>query len=413
MMGYERGGDSVTTRPEYWCDRSLLVTLDGPDGRRIIRVEKPFARIAAHEASEVVLQDHRIAGQSLYLHATESGVFYLVLPRSTPGRPSPAGWLQPKQQIPFGPYLVSAQLADQKEDPPSVPEPDLTARGAIADPRPLVAVSLDDHELATCRLSRRLTVLGSHRSSNVQLKGGHVCDTHAILYWSNPTLWVVDLLSPVGTLFEGRPIEAMRLPEGESIVLGNVTLTLCSPLRGHNDAPPQNAVATLLPFDGRRLRRQVSRLIARKKRFEARQAQWEQQRRQTEAELNEVASRLNRQRTELNALANRLTERQAELETMANRLEQPSQETLSTANLGGRSADVNVPENGYASFPPDATDEDPDRLVQHVTGRLVASQRGAVLRRAAKQLAVALLLMLATAGAIFLLHHYADALRNF
>lgn len=415
MISLKRGSDFVTTRPEYWCNRSLLVTLDGPDGRRIVRVEKPFARLGSHEDSEVVLQDEQIAGQSLYLHATELGVFCLGLPRSTHGHRSPSGWLRPDQQIPFGPYHVCARLADQEGDHQPAPEFDFTARGAIADPRPLMAVSFDNRELATCRLSRRLTVLGSHRSSNIQLKGGHVSDTHAILYWSHPTLWVVDLLGPVGTLFEGRRIEATQLPEGESIKLGNVTLTHCSPFRGHGGAASQDAVTTLLPLTGGRLRRQASRLMARKKRFETRQAQWEQQRRQTQAELDEVASRLNSQRAELDAMAARLAKRQAELEIVANRRTQPAQEVL-PGDVADRPAETSVGEEVRPALPPtlqDATDEDPDRLVQHVTGRLVASQRGAVLRRTAKQLAVALLLMFATAGAIFLLHHYADALKTF
>ena len=289
-----------------------------------------------------------------------------------------------------------ARLADQEENSQSAPELDFTARGIIADPRPLVAVSLDGRELATCRLSRRLTVLGSHRSSNIQLKGGRVSDTHAILYWSRPTLWVVDLLGSVGTLFEGHPIVATQLPEGESIVLGNVTLAHCPPPHGRDNAPPGNVAAAAPPLASRRLRHQIRRLISRKRRFEARQTQWEQQRLQTEAELNETFNRLTLQRAELDALANRLEERQAELDKLAGRLQQPAQETPQPTPK-----------------PLDATDEDPDRLVQRVTGRLVASQRGAVLRRAAKQLAIALLLGLTTATAIFLLHRYADVLRSF
>jgi len=215
---------AVAAPPAYWCAHWLVVSVEGPEGRIERIIQKPLARLGNHAGCEIVLGDPRVVGRSLYLHATDAGVYCVRLPRSVGGRGWIARWLRPNEVARFGPYRIVARLAGADTSSVSPPR-DLGAKGTIPPPHPLLAVSIGGEELATCRLTRRLTILGSHPSSNIQLKNAGVSESQLALYWTPESLWAIDLLGRFATLMRGRPIEAVRLEEHQTLSLGEIEVT--------------------------------------------------------------------------------------------------------------------------------------------------------------------------------------------
>jgi hypothetical protein len=215
------------TFPErYWCRHGLVVTVDGPLGLRSTTVERPFARISTRRGAEIVLPDLKIASRGLYLHATDAGVFCLGFSHAETTEEPWRGWLRPDQVVPLGPYQISARLTGSAGAPPQRP-PDLAnldEKGSAAEPYPIIAVSFGGHEVARRRLSRSLTVIGRLRPSALPIHSNDLSASHLVLYWNAGTLWVIDLLSRMGTVVEGAPIQCAELPLGCSLTVGEVSL---------------------------------------------------------------------------------------------------------------------------------------------------------------------------------------------
>lgn len=209
----------------YWCQHGLVVTVDGPQGPRSVTLDKPFARIGAPRAAEIVLPDLRVAGRGLYLHATEAGVFGLGFSLTATTEKPWRGWLRPGQEIPFGPYRISARLAVPS---PVAPPPDLPAldlKGSSLEPYPVIAVAFDGIEVARRRLSRQLSVVGRLRPSTLPIESSDLSASHVILYWHAGTLWAIDLLSRTGTFLAGSPVDCAELPLGCSLIAGEVQVS--------------------------------------------------------------------------------------------------------------------------------------------------------------------------------------------
>ncbi len=217
----------MTTRVKYWCEKNLLITVEGPSGRSRTTVEKPFARIGSHLSSEVVLPGPQVAQRGFYLHATDEGVYCVDLLHNQSAARVGRGWLQPDQVITLGPYKISAQLAEGYHTV-VVGRADLDAKGTVAGPFPRLAVSIEGRGVAKRRLRRQLTLFGRGQAATVQLLGNYISAVHCVMYWDDHALWVVDLLSANGTTLEGECIEAVELPLGRSLMLGNVQLTFAA-----------------------------------------------------------------------------------------------------------------------------------------------------------------------------------------
>jgi len=213
---------------EYWCAQNLVVTVEGPEGRSATTIEKPFARIGGHASSEVVLPHKSVAQRSIYLHATDAGVYCVQLagPDSEPSEDR-GGWLAPDQAIQVGPYRVTVQLADQPPESER-PQTDLEATDATL-PYPMLLIVYRGRAIANYSLRRRLTIVGRGRRSTLQLADTRVSLTHCILYREEDKLWVVDLLSSNGTSRAGSPLEAAKVEPGDALVLGNVQLVCMRP----------------------------------------------------------------------------------------------------------------------------------------------------------------------------------------
>jgi len=214
----------VATPVPLWCEQNLIVTVDSPDGHTETVIEKPFARIGSHRESEIVLPHPEVPARSLYLHATDAGVFCVDLSHPSEAGNPLHGWLPPDRVIRLGPYRLSARLDGAVGSMPGN-DLDLQATGDCGALNPLLVVSVKDGLLGDVRLTRPLTIVGRRKPSKVRLKNQSVSSCHCALYWDSQSLWVIDLLSMRGTLVDGRSVEVAPVPPGSSMKLGPVTLT--------------------------------------------------------------------------------------------------------------------------------------------------------------------------------------------
>jgi FHA domain len=215
----------VTTPSKYWCDKGLVITVEGPDGRRRVEVDKPFARLGSHKSSEVLIPDEQTSRQKFYFHATDDGVFCVNLSHSKKTADKSRGWLNPDDTIKMGPYRISAQLAGNADARPrSKTQPDLEARNTAAEPRPLLAMSIKGKEVDEREVKRQLTVLGRRVPSTLRITSYSVSSAHCVLYCSSSVLWVVDLFSVNGTRLQGKRVEAAEFPPGDILKVGQAEL---------------------------------------------------------------------------------------------------------------------------------------------------------------------------------------------
>jgi len=217
----------MSLRERYWCRHGLVVTVDGPLGLRSTTLDKPFARISTRRGAEVVLPDLKIASRGLYLHATDAGLFGLGFSHTESMEEPFRGWLRPDQIVSLGPYQISARLAGPAGAVPHAPTdlPSLDEKQTAAEPYPVIAVAFGGSEVARRRLSRPLTVVGRLRPSTLPVQSNDLSASHLVFHWNAGTLWVVDLLSRMGTIVEGSPIQCAELPLGCSLTVGEVRLT--------------------------------------------------------------------------------------------------------------------------------------------------------------------------------------------
>jgi pSer/pThr/pTyr-binding forkhead associated (FHA) protein len=208
----------------YWCTESLVVTVQGPQGRSTTIVDKPFARIGSHPRSEIFLKGTGIDARCLYLHATSEGVFCV---RLLPTQRIPAGsgtWLRPDDVLQVGPYQISVTL--QRASTQSLPRVALTAWGSAAPPLPVCEIFLDGKIRDKRRFRARLNLVGRRREHALQLQGQQVSSCHCALFWESGKLWSIDLLSSNGTLWQDEPIDCVLLEMGQALQIGEFSLLL-------------------------------------------------------------------------------------------------------------------------------------------------------------------------------------------
>ncbi|MBN1911920.1 MAG: hypothetical protein JW818_19520 [Pirellulales bacterium] len=215
----------MATPRRYWCENGLVVVVDTPQGQRVCQVDKPLARLGDGPDCEVALPAEEETEQGLYLHATETGVYAVGLGQSVRERGPLGRWLIPEETVTLGEYRISAQLTTEPRNGKPTP-PDLGARSTIPAPRPCLVVSVDGEELAACRLSRRLTILGSHGASNVRIRSRSIAPVQLAFYWNAGVLWCIDLTGAGEARWRGRPFDAVRLVVGDSVVVGDVRIAL-------------------------------------------------------------------------------------------------------------------------------------------------------------------------------------------
>lgn len=227
---------NLTAQSEYWCDRGLVITVEGPYGRRQVEVDKPFARLGSHKLSEVLIPDTRISRRRFYFHATDDGVFCVNLSHLKAEVDPNRGWLDPDDTIELGPYRVSARLDGAAEAKSTFEtRPDLEAKETVPHPHSVLAMSIKGKEIDERAIKRQLTILGRRVPSTLRITSHSVSATHCVLYWDSGVLWVVDLFSVNGTRLYGRRIDSGRLPPGGILRVGRAELLHLAALENLQD----------------------------------------------------------------------------------------------------------------------------------------------------------------------------------
>jgi hypothetical protein len=301
----------------YWCDQRLIVTVDGPDGCRSITLNRPFARIGGSAPAEIVLPGGTVPRRWLYLHGSPHGVFWLKLPRSSPGEKHTHGWLDAGQWLACGACRVGAQLAGSGAD--LRPGPDWLSEGSAQPPYPVIVLSTDGQVIDRQTLTRRLTIVGRHSPATVQIANRSVSNSHCALFVDAGQLWVVDLLSSNGTRLSGAPIESARLSEGETLRLGRIDLTF----EGFSIGEERSAIfETLVEADknddligsAANLENRLARLEAQKGELLALREQWRREQDRREAAMAKRLSELEASRAALDARWLEFEQRQSSLQ---------------------------------------------------------------------------------------------------
>jgi hypothetical protein len=249
---------------EYWCEQGIEITVEGPEGRFCVKVEKPFARIGHHESSEVVLPDYRTPLRSLYLHATETGVFYVRLASSRSKNDKGAeGWLGPGQILDVGQYQITVQLVGGRTEP-DTPLPDFESRDSLP-PYPVLMIVHHGETIGYYPLRRKLSIVGRDQHSTLRLADSQVSTSHCILYREKDKLWAIDLFSSNGTSIAGQPLESGLVASGQSLALGDhVKLVfLSAPQMCDNlDDLTLQVTSRMIQFDRRRHWRRLALIAA-------------------------------------------------------------------------------------------------------------------------------------------------------
>jgi pSer/pThr/pTyr-binding forkhead associated (FHA) protein len=242
-------------RSDLWCDKGIVVSVQGPNGLHSQTIEKPFALIGSHPTADVALPDPRVAMRDVYLHATEAGVFCLTLTAHRAATKRTVGWLEPEQTFRLGAHRVSARLA--VEHPPSAHPPlPLNAKSLVFGLLPIMSIAFDGREVLRRPLRRRLTLLGRTQPSALRIKSSDLSTAHLVLYWDKGVLWAIDLRSRVGTWLDGEAIDAAPFRPGATLHIGEVELTFAGQTEADKQAwssemrVPESATGDSEPDEG-------------------------------------------------------------------------------------------------------------------------------------------------------------------
>src|SRR5262245_40879502 len=205
-----------------WCDEQIVVTIDGPRGRRKLTVPRPFARVGTHPKSEVVLGEG--AGErAYYLHATSGGIYALRLDMEGRGDLDDCGrWLSRSEAITLGPYRLTARPRSRVSTPPAVPS--LITIGSADIPLPVLDIFCRDEFEDKRRLQSRLVIVGRHPRCTLKLRSRKVSMLHCALFWDQRRLWCIDLFSSNGTLLNGKRIDCSEVQMHDRLTVGEFGL---------------------------------------------------------------------------------------------------------------------------------------------------------------------------------------------
>jgi len=228
---------------DFWCSEHLVVTVDGPGGRALVSLEKPFALVGGHPSADVVIPGPEVAQRALYVHAAQGGVYCLFLDVASASPEEKGRWLSADESVAVGDYSIKVNVHPAEEGP-AAPAGDLAAKGSATPPLPLLLAYCGDLLKDKRRIRSRLSLVGRRPQCGLQLKGKKVSSFHCVLYWDGGKLWCVDLKSSNGTTISGRPIDCAEVEIGDRVEVGEFGLVFQRLSRGGGQSRGQSAPAS-------------------------------------------------------------------------------------------------------------------------------------------------------------------------
>ena len=316
----------------FWCDQRLQLTIDGPGTSRSLVIPRPYARIGADESADVVLPQEATGGRRWYLHATGKGVYCVELGKSVKPTRRRGRWVTPTQELELGTHSLYVKSVSGNGGPDAAGK----ASGELAGDQPEAADKpvvefVSGTQSPRRRQLGRLTIVGNDRPSHLRIDDAELEAAHCVLYWSEDSLWVVDLLSSGGTWRDGTRYEVTSLSRGDSIQIGQTSLTLLGamarpersdsePALEHPDeasdasSEPRSQELATREVQVKREERLLEKLRSREERLQARQQQraaaWNVQRAEQGRALETRAHELDAREAELQQREAELVRRQ-------------------------------------------------------------------------------------------------------
>ncbi len=229
--------------PRFWCDLHLELTLSDSESSWQQVIEAPCAVIGSHRRATVRMPSDEVEGREYYIHATEDGIYCVPLTSSKEVRP--AGWLQPGETLPVGPYhveVVRIRKGQRLATGPTEGLPELAKYGSTPSPLPQLSIRQKSKELLSRRARALLTIIGRSEPSLIRIPSASLSNCHCALFWQERKLWAIDLASTNRILLDGRKGRVHLVPKGSVIRLGEFHLTfegLVKDTRQAKDEPPE------------------------------------------------------------------------------------------------------------------------------------------------------------------------------
>jgi pSer/pThr/pTyr-binding forkhead associated (FHA) protein len=223
--------------------------LFGQWGIRIFRTENaveectltcPYAVVGKRDNVGLLLPGPELSRRHAYLQVLPGGLFCIDLD-SRAGvlwgdEKRFSGWLRPGQRVHLGPYALELlpNYQDGWLDPSNWPRGDpLSDRISDAVPLPsfVVEVAEAGKVRAWGRMNRVLALVGRSPRCLFHINDPALSKFHCSLVRTPMGLWLVDLLSRLGTNLNGRPVRCGRVHEGDLVQLGRFSLRFWHPAR--------------------------------------------------------------------------------------------------------------------------------------------------------------------------------------
>lgn len=205
-----------------WLNQRLLVSMGGPTGESLLKLDQPFLRVGSDPTADVVLEGDGISRRSAYLHGTPFGIYAIILQGEKQGPYPPEYWLSPGRSVQVGQHRLTATLEEPLPGP--LPNIGLITWGSISVPRPVVDIYHAKKRLGKRHFSASLSLIGRKYQCALQLKGQNVSEFHCAMYWQDGRLWCIDLNSSNGTLLNGRRVIADEINIGDEVEVGDFNL---------------------------------------------------------------------------------------------------------------------------------------------------------------------------------------------
>ena len=347
----------------FWCDQRLQLTIDGPGTSRSLVIPRPYARIGADESADVVLPHEATGGRRWYLHATGNGVYCVELGKSVKPTRRRGRWVTPTQELELGTHSLYVKSVSGNGGPDAAGK----ASGELAGDQPEttekpVVQFVSGTQSPRRRQLGRLTIVGNDRPSHLRIDDAELEAAHCVLYWSADSLWVVDLLSSGGTWRDGTRYEVTSLSRGDSIQIGETSLTLLGtmarpersdsePVLEHPDDESDSSSELRLQelatreVQVKREERLLEKLRSREERLQARQQQraaaWNVQRAEQGRALETRARELDAREAELQQREAELVCRQQQPNPLPAKSEKPPAAVEDRSAASGDALPVN------------------------------------------------------------------------